>query len=377
MRFPSLSFLMAAFVALLVAGCTQPPDSKQTLTVFVVAPLTGPGASLGDYIRKGVEIGRKEVADEHGSDLRLEIQYLDSKNQPKEGLSAYEAARARRQPDAVIVAMSSVSKALAPVTEAENVFTVATTTAVTGLPQGTSNIVRIYPTSEDFVAPTAKYVAERHDSTAAFYVNDDFGRSNREAFAKLLGAGGKALVADEAFELAQTDHRTAIARVLARKPDSIFVTGYGPAYIAFIKQLREAAAEIPLYTEMSIANPAVLQALGDAAEGAVFAGTELELSEPTSPAAVAFKSLFRKMYGQDAFMVAGYARDSLKLIVAAALGERPRGTAPTKAVAVRLSPLDGAGGLIHLDSQGESRIPLTLMQRVAGRTIRLSTGESP
>lgn len=371
--------LLKHFLVLLIicgllgaAGCGKSPrpDAEATLRVIVVAPLTGPGASLGELVRKGIEIARTDVTQRYGGKLQLNLEFVDSKNQPKEGLSAYQAASLRAKPDAVICAMSSVSRALQPVAETEGTFMVATTTALSGLPQGTKHVIRIYPTSEDFVALTADYMAERFTKIAIFYVNDDFGKSNLEEFLRHLGDRSKRVMVQEAFDLTETDHRNSVQRVLAKGPDAIFVTGYGPAYVALMKQVRESAPSLPLFTEMSIANPAVLQALGPAAGDVIFAGTDLELTQPTSEAARAFKAAYQSRFGADTFMVAGFARDSLDLIVNSAFSN---GTfvGPSKPGAIALTPVNGCIGLIRLDKDGESHIPLKLMQRKGNQTVLL------
>lgn len=363
--------LVGALLGMAGCGKTPQPDSKAKLHVVVVAPLTGPGASLGEFIRNGIEIGRTDMMHQYGEKLELSIEYVDSKNQPKDGVSAYKAASLRVKPSAVISAMSSVSKALQPVAEADGTFMIATTTALSGLPQGTKNIIRIYPTSEDFVALTADHMASRSSKIAVFYVNDDFGKSNLAELAKRLSAHSKQISVQESFELTATDHRNSIQRALAKEPDAIFVTGYGPAYVGMIQQIREAAPSIPIYTEMSIANPAILKALGSAAEGIIFAGTDLELTEPATEAARAFKAAYESRFGTDTFMVAGFARDSLELIVHSAFDGKAF-VGPNKARAIALSPISGCIGSIRMDDEGESHIPLKMMQRKGNRTIPLA-----
>jgi branched-chain amino acid transport system substrate-binding protein len=364
-----LQLLIGCTLASLV-GCGRPQQDtgEAKLHVVVIAPLTGPGASLGELIRNGVEIGRAEVAQRYGTKLQLNVEFVDSKNQPKEGLSAYQAAKLQNKPDAVISAMSSVAKALQPIVESDKIFTVATTTALSGLPQGTNYVVRVYPTSDDFVALTADYMADRFSRIGVMYVNDDFGKSNEAAFRQHLTAKSKEIAVEDSFELTQTDHRNSIQRLLAGGPDALFVTGYGPAYIALMKQIRESAPAIPLFTEMSLANPAVLSALGNVADGVIFAGTDLELTEPKSAPAQAFKAAYRDRFHADTFMVAGFARDSLDLIVNASFKDGGF-VGPGKASAIALSPINGCVGAIQLDQAGESHIPLRLMQRKGDRTV--------
>jgi branched-chain amino acid transport system substrate-binding protein len=347
-------------------------SSEKSTKVKVIGlfPLTGPGASLGDYLKNGVQLA-KEDAQKKYPGIDLNIQLIDSKNQPKEGISALQSATISSAPDVLISGMSSVSKAVIPVVEQKNIPTIVTTTALSNLPQGTKNVIRMYPTSEDFVEPVANHMAKKLDKIAVLYVNDDFGKRNQEVFINTIKKAGKAITAAEPFELAQPDSRATIAKVLATNPKAIFVTGYGPSFINIFKQLREANKSIPIYTEIGFANPAVLTALGSTAEGIIFDGTEMELSQPSTPAVASFKTSYESKFKVAPYQVAGFAYDSISLIAQAKMKEGGSGKID-KSGMIALSPFQGVMGTITLDSQGESRIKLQLMKRVGGKTVKLA-----
>lgn len=369
--------MIVAVSFLLAAACTKRDQTasstsqQATFRVACLIPLTGPGASLGEYLRNGIEMAKEEATAQYGSNLRLEVEYLDSQNQPQEGLNALRTALMQQRPDALICGLSSVSKAVAPVAEDEKLLTIVTTTALTGLPQGTQYVVRLYPTSEDFVAPVAGAMADAYDRIGVLYVNDDFGNSNQKLFRQMVESRGKQIVAAEPFELTQSDARSLLARVLSRNPDAVFVTGYGPAFTNVFKQLREQSASLPIYTEVGFANPAVLSALGPVAEGITFDVTPVELSEPTLASAADFRTKYQARFQAEPFMVAGFAHDSLMLLCQAAMKDGYF-VAPTKEAVLACAPVHGVMGEITLDSEGESRIAMQLARRTQGRTVLLA-----
>lgn len=369
----TLSGLICTCLLATTSGCnkTEPPaGAKGTLSIVTLAPLTGPGASLGDYIRNGIELAKQEVTNRYGTKVEISVELLDSKNQPQEGVRALQSALVQKRPDTVISAMSSVSKAVGPITERENILTIATTTALTDLTKGTKTMVRVYPTSDDFVRPIATVMAKRFNRVAVLYVHDDFGDSNQRLFGEIIKAAGKQVTASEAFELAQMDSRAVIARLLASSPEAVFVTGYGPAFVTVFKQLKEAKTDLPIYTEIGFANPATLTALGKDADGIIFDGTEMELSDPTDPKIGAFQKQYRARFGTEPYQVAGFAYDSVLLLVEASL-KSGAFAKPNKQAVISVSPFQGAMGTIHFDSEGECRIPLKLMKREAGKTVVL------
>lgn len=345
------------------------------LRIAALLPMTGPGASLGEYLKNGLKLGKEDAERRFAGRLAVEVNILDSKNLPREGVTALQSALALSPPDAVVSAMSSVSRAVVPIVEEQGIPTIVTTTAMENLPQGTKQVVRVYPTSEDFVLPVARAMIAQFDRIAVLYIHDDFGDSNQRVFSALLTAAGKNLAAVEPFEPTEKDFRALLAKVLTSSPQAVFVTGYGPAYIAIIRQVRELNRDLPLYTEIGFANPAVLAALGDDAEEIIFDGTDLELAEPQGAPAKGFRDRYRQRFGKDPYQVAGFARDSVLLLAEAAMREGGM-QKPTKAAITALSPFEGVMGTIQLDVEGECRVRLDLMKRVKGRNIRIPEGSA-
>ena len=366
---------MAIAVMLLVAcedvtpgSVKKAAESPAVLRVVGLFPMTGPGASLGTFLNNGVQLAKEDLEREYAGKLKIQFEVVDSQNKPREAVNGLRSAIARNRPAAVISGLSSVSSAIKPIVEQEGIFTVATTTALNNLVQGTQHLVRVYPTANNFAEPIARYTVGRFKTVAVLYINDDFGASVFNEYRKRLAGSQTIITSAEAYELLQKDTRTLIDRIAYNKPEAVYVIGYGPAYIRLIKQLKEQVPNVSVIADISFANPAVLAALGQDAENVVFNGTDAELTEPETEAAALFRKRYIARFNAEPFMVAGFAYDSLKLIVKASMRDGSY-SVPKKATAIKLSPFSGIMGIIQLDSDGESNISLRLMQRQSGKTI--------
>ncbi len=350
---------------------------QPTLQLLAILPLTGPAASGGVYLRNGIKLGRQEVERRYGDQFKLQVEVQDSQNLPKVGISVLQAALVRKRPDAVISGLSSVSQAIVPIVEQEGILTIATTTALSDLPKNTKQVIRVYPTSENFVNSVAAYMVKRFDRMAVMYINDVFGQRNQTVFRQSVAQAGKTIAAAEPFELTQKDARVSISRVLSTSPQAVFITGYGSAFVAVLKQLRELAPTMPLFSEIGFANPAILEALGEAANGILFNGTAMELSDlkgttPQRAEAIAqFRSAYQAQFGSVPYQVAGFAYDSVLLLAEASL-KSGSFTKPTKPEVLSLSPFQGVMGEIRFDASGDSDIPLKLMRRDQNQTVLAS-----
>ena len=182
------SFLITLFSLLLTcglavtAGCKKsPPDAKSSLHIVALAPLTGPGASLGEYLRNGIELAKEQAASRYPGKIEITVELLDSKDQPQEGIKALQTALVHKRPDVILSAMSSVSKAIVPIAEREGILTIVTTTALADLTKSTKTVLRVYPTSDDFIRPIATHMSKTFDRVAILYVHDDFGDRDRKS----------------------------------------------------------------------------------------------------------------------------------------------------------------------------------------------------
>lgn len=364
--FATVVFLGIVTVAICLAGQESGVRKKiaptPVLKVAVLIPLTGPGASLGEYVKNGITLAEGAIKEQLNGKLIVEVELLDSKSQPREAVSALQAMIARARPDVVISALSSVSNAVKPIVEQEGLLTVATTTALADLLDGSKHILRVYPTSLNFVQPVAEYMAGRFKRVAIVYIHDDFGESNYRVFRTLMEGKGVAVVSAESYELLGADARSLVMKTVAAKPEAVYIVGYGPSYTNLFKQFKEQAQGVSIVADIALANPAVMGALGKDADGIVFDGTDTELTAPTTEAAAAFRKKYQERFGKEPFMVAGFAYDALMMLARASIIEGEF-KAPTRKAVVSLSPYNGIMGRISLDEKGENNIPLRLMIR--------------
>jgi len=192
----ALSSLLLTCGLAVTAGCKKsPPDAKSSLHIVALAPLTGPGASLGEYLRNGIELAKEQAASRYPGKIEITVELLDSKDQPQEGIKALQTALVHKRPDVILSAMSSVSKAIVPIAEREGILTIVTTTALADLTKSTKTVLRIYPTSDDFIRPIATHMSAKFDRVAILYVHDDFGDRNQRLFGEISRGAGKQITA--------------------------------------------------------------------------------------------------------------------------------------------------------------------------------------
>ncbi len=324
----------------------EPPDS--VIKIGAILPQTGPGAVFAQYIQEGSELAAEEINAGHGKPVK--IIYEDSKNLPREGMTVYNRLVARDHPPVVMVALSSVAKALAPLAAESNTAQVYVAVAIPDITDG-KHTFRVYPEASGMAGIMAHYsVHDLNKRTAAiFYVNDDFGRVSVDAYREEFERHGGKVVYAESYELQATDFRSQISKLksLDPAPDVIYLNGYGPAYGVAIRQLREQQVTAQITADMTMGLPNTREQVGSAADGVYF--VDGKISE-------AFVERFRNKYHKEPSSYAGYSYDIIKLLNRVAQTKQTFTPASVVDGLHEVTDYPGAMGKITILSNGDSSL---------------------
>jgi branched-chain amino acid transport system substrate-binding protein len=372
-----LSPLAAWLLAAALAGCPSPPDrnggdsepgpvpvgtttAPPDIKIGAILPQTGAGALVAEHMKYGMDLAAEELNSE--GKVKVSIIYEDSKSEPKEGLAAYNKLIATDHPTAMVIGLSSVASALAPLAEDSNLVQLLVCVAKPGLADGKLRF-RVYPTADGMAGEMAKYNIETLGlkNAAIVYLNDDFGQASMEAYESRVKAAGGSVVFKDSYEAIQKDFRATLSKLAAQKPkpEVVFLCGYGPAYSIFITQYREAGIDIPLTSDMSTGLPSTLAQAGDAANGIYFA---------EGPIAPEFADKFKKRFGKDVFCYSGYGYDAVMLLARAAQA----GGTSTPDLARELLEVqgyDGAMGQVGFDASGETNLKFAIRKVEGGKVV--------
>jgi len=93
-------------------------------------------------------------------------------------------------------------------------------------------VQRIYPTSTDMTTPIANYAKIHFKSAAILHSNEEYGVANRDVFKKIFGSDDRIITTIENYNPSDaTVIRDIVMKITNSNPDTIFVAGFGPAYL--------------------------------------------------------------------------------------------------------------------------------------------------
>lgn len=335
-------------------GCEK-SSQPQTLKVGALLPQTGAGAVFADYIKKGLDLAAEEINAKNPGSIRLV--YGDSKNDPKEGITVFRQMVLTEKPPVIVVALSSVTKAVASLAKDNKTVVIGTAVALPKVTEPSEFVFRVYPEANGLAGVIAQYAAPKYKTAAVAYINDDFGLSGAEIFRKIFEAGGGKVLLTEPYNLLEKDFRAQWEKIKAAKPECVWIIGYGPAYSVLVRQMREAQVEADLLADMTLGLPITLKNVGAAGEGVVY------VDGPITPE---FVEKYQKRYAEPPTSYAGYAYDILMMLDKV---RKERGTSPEviRAGFAATKDFPGVMGAISILPNRDASLKFILMQVKEGK----------
>jgi branched-chain amino acid transport system substrate-binding protein len=240
-----------SFLSCMVAGVLAvsafPAAAQQTLRIGLDAVLTGPGADNGERIRQAAQWavdlinakGGVELPD--GSKKPLELVVVDDQAKPDVGLSAI---RRLVGDDSVLALMgpdwSSVTYPTLFVASDAGMAQFTSSVAQRITKEGHKNIFRARSTDADWMGALADYLVKKEGKTkiGVTFANNEFGRSGRDVFVKILkDQYGIDPVIEQSYAVGDTDFTSVAGKMIQANVKTVVNLGNQPEGALLIKDL--------------------------------------------------------------------------------------------------------------------------------------------
>lgn len=322
-----------ALIALCLAG-TMP--ARADMTLGAVLSLTGPGAGLGVPERNTIELLPKKIG-EHA--VRWVV--LDDASDPTAAVRAARKLIDEEHVDAILGPSTSPnSLAILDVAGSSGTpfVSLAGSSSAIEPPEGDRRwAFKLIPSER---VATVQIVERLAKAGAKRLAHIGFATALGDGYINALSAQaaerGIESVIDVRFNAADTSVTPQVLRVIAAKPDAVFVAASATPATTPILELRRRGYAGPIYTVQGIAGPDALRVGGKALDGVMFSSVPVLVAEqlphdnPVRAPAMAFIKAYEGKFGPGSRSLFGATMwDSFMLVSMAA--EMGGGTAGTPA----------------------------------------------
>jgi branched-chain amino acid transport system substrate-binding protein len=232
-------------VALAIGALALPAFAQEVVKIGYSGPLSGGAALYGKNVLDGMKMAIDEVNaagfEVAGKKYKLEVVALDDKYNPSEtAINAQRLVQESKTP-AILVPHSGGIFALQTNNEQQKYLLLAYSSVPQITARNNKLTLRIPPDFTSYVQPFVNYAMKKHGkNTAIADADTDYAKAWNTSFKPAWEAAGGKVVADNPMSYNRaTDFYSGVSRVIAAKPDTLFVGGPSEPTGLVIKQARE------------------------------------------------------------------------------------------------------------------------------------------
>ena len=226
--------------------------------VYAVLPLSGPMGQNGKDAKQVMDYYYKK------ENYPFNLIYIDSETNPSKAITALQQKTINEERPIVITALSSVTEAISPYLQKKDGFLFAISACNKDIP----NFVRLHSDAEGIMEPVVSYLKQNYHKVAVVYVEDEFGRLERNYLSEQL-KNAEISMDEISISLKTLDVRTEVLKIKDYDPDAVVIMGVpSQGYINIMHELLAQNFEGQIFLDASITSPHVRKQLSDGIMGA-------------------------------------------------------------------------------------------------------------
>ena len=219
--------------------------AQDTVKIGFTGPLSGGAALYGKNVVNGIEMAIKEInaagLEVGGKQVKLELVALDDKYSPADAaINARRLAQQYRSP-AVFVPHSGGIYAMQAFNEQEKFIVMAYSSTPKITETGNKLTIRIPPTFNSYIEPFTRYEMKKFGKKVGMLPGDhEYAKNWTQLFGPAWEKAGGTIASNNPMSYNRSaDFYSGVSRVLAEKPDVLFVGGPSEPTALVVKQARE------------------------------------------------------------------------------------------------------------------------------------------
>lgn len=315
MKFILFTFVLLLLIGLAFAGCKK---EVKEIVIGGVGPVSGEAATFGQSTKEGCELAVEEWNAAGGVlGKNIKLIYQDDKGDPTEAATVWTKLITQDKVVAIVgTVMSKCSLAGAPISQQYKVPMISPTSTNPKVTEVGDYIFRAC-----FIDPFqgtvgAKFAYENLNAKKAaciFDVGNDYTKGLAEFFRDKFTQLGGTIVAFEAHPTGTTDFKAQLTKIIAAKPDVIYISDYYNDVALIAKQARELGFNGPLVGGDGWDSPDLVKIAGTAVENGYF--TNHFSKDDPRPIVQEFVKKYQAKFGKVPDALAALAYDAMIIML--------------------------------------------------------------
>jgi len=347
------SFTLVILWFLFLIGCTSPKnnESKESVNIGVMMPLTGEGSFWGQNGRKGIELALDQINNrENRFSYNLIIE--DSKTEPKTAVSAFTKLVEVDKVNYCLVDMISGNVlAIAPIAERNQVIILSPGASNAKISSAGDYVFRNWPSDALQGEENARIVNDvlGWKNVGILKINNEYGIGLSTVFKENLSSD--VTVYEQTYEQGDVNFRAQLTFLKSKNVEGVYLLAYPQEAPNILLQASELNFKVNFLGTETFESQDLVNRAGSAAEGLLY--TFPKSPDTTKAIVQNFRSAFRERYNEDFGTPADVAYDALFMLVDAIekVGDDVK---EVKSELYKYQNYSGASGTYSIDSNGDA-----------------------
>ena len=256
----------------LAAMVLGPGGAQAQIKVGITMSGSGPGAALGQPQTKTVAALPKEIAGQ-----KITYYALDDESDPTKGAQNARKLIAEEKVDVLLgSSLTPVSLPLIDIAaEAKTplLSLAAAAVLVTPMDEKRKWVFKVVPNDDIMANAILKYIAKTGAKTLGYIgVSDAYGEGYYKVLSEVAPKLGVTLTGHEVYARSDASVTGQVLKIIATKPDAVFVASAGTPAVLPQKALRERGYKGPIFQTHGVATEEFIKLGGKDVDGAIFTG---------------------------------------------------------------------------------------------------------
>ncbi len=260
-------FIIIALVCALILIIFLEKGNKETtneIRIGAILPLTGYAATNGQMSQKALELAIDSL-NKSQKEYVYSMIYEDSKSTPKDAATAYSKLHAQNV-KFIIGFGGATLYSFIPKTNNQNEILFATATPNPGILELSNRCIRVYPTVPMVTGRMLDFIKENeYKKVALLYIQNEVYSGYANVFKNQIEDAGMKLAFYEGYDPTTSDFKNIINKLIASRPDCIYIASTGESTGVIIRQLYADTriGDVPIVGDISLANSENIALIGD------------------------------------------------------------------------------------------------------------------
>jgi branched-chain amino acid transport system substrate-binding protein len=315
-------------------------SAQAQIKVGITMSASGPGAALGQPQSKTVAALPKEIAGQ-----KITYFALDDESDPTKGAQNGRKLITEEKVDVLIgSSLTPVSLPLIDIAaEAKTPLMTMAAAAILVAPMDDKRkwVFKVVPNDDIMANAILKYIAKTGAKTLGYIgVSDAYGEGYYKVLSEVAPKLGVTLTGHEVYARSDASVTGQVLKIIATKPDAVFVASAGTPAVLPQKALRERGYKGPIFQTHGVATEEFIKLGGKDVDGAIFTGeaftvvNDLPADSPFRKPTTAFIDAYKAANGNIPSIFGAHLWDSMSHVeraIPAALKVAKPGTAEFRA----------------------------------------------